>query len=100
MATRKQGGLKAESLKFNLDGLGFILGREISFSVVFWTCNEYFFKQLHHYTGKVAATTFAALISGIAGGIASYPMDALRTWKINFPEKFQNKSAWAVVKEI
>lgn len=100
IATRRQGGLPGNPLKFNFDGLGFILGREVLFSAVFWTCNEILFKMLHDSLGTVSATTLSAFLSGLAGGVASYPMDALRTWKINFPEKFKDNSSWNMVKQI
>lgn len=102
LATKQQGGLQGLSRQSasRFDGLGFILGRELLFSVVFWTVNEQLYKLFKQYTTQVTATTASAMVSGLAGGLASYPMDALKTWKISFPGKFNNKSSIKVVQEI
>lgn len=98
-ATRAQGGL-TRGKAFRTDVMFFTLGREISFSVAFWTINEHLYRLFRKYTGVVNATTAAALFSGAVGGIASYPMDALRTWKTNYPERFNNQSVLQVVKAV
>lgn len=100
LATQQQGGIKKQAKTMKLDGLGFILGRELVFSMVFWTLNERLYRLFRESTTTVAATTLSALVSGIAGGVASYPLDALRTWKINFPEKFERKSSITVIRQI
>lgn len=96
IATRKQGGLSLGKL-FRGDVLRYTLGREISFSIAFWTINERLYRPLREYTSVVNATTAAALFSGVAGGIASYPMDAVRTWQTNHPDKFSNNSVLHVI---
>lgn len=101
LATRQQGGILAGSAKAaKLDGLGYIMGRELLFSVVFWTLNEQLYIKFREYTNQVIATTASATVAGIAGGLASYPMDALRTWKISFPEKFHKRSTLKVIQSI
>jgi hypothetical protein len=101
LATRQQGGILVKSAKAGkFDGLGYILGRELLFSVVFWTLNEHLYKVFSEYTNRINATTASAMVAGIAGGLASYPMDALRTWKISFPEKFYQRSSVQVIKSI
>lgn len=101
MATLAQGGARAKASKSaSMDGLGFILGREVLFSVAFWTLNEHLYKLFRLYINPVSATTASAFISGMIGGMVSYPMDALRTWKINFPEKFHGRRTTCVLREI
>lgn len=98
-ATRRQELLDRGKI-FRRDIQGYTLAREILFSMTFWTVNERLYKFLKTYTDTVTATTVSALLSGFAGGIASYPMDAFRTWKTNYPEKFENEKVLRIVSQI
>lgn len=91
IATRKHGGLSFGKF-FRTDVLFYTFAREVCYSVAFWTVNEHLYKYFRKYTDVVNATTAAALFSGVAGGIASYPMDVIRTWKNNYPECFNNSN--------
>ncbi len=102
-ATRLQGGLPSEGTLWRMSGLKYTFRRERAFSGVFWSCNEYLFKQFRENKrqfGFVSSVTIAAFCSSLVGGLVSYPFDALRTWKIGFPEKFEKKGTLGVIAEI
>ena len=101
ISTRKQAGLPVQLAKLRFDGFFHTMTREVIFSAFFWTANEAGYARLkNRLESKVAATTLAALGAAAVAGLASYPSDAMRTWRMNYPEAFQGKSSLQVVRNV
>ena len=99
ISTRRQIGQPGRPFHFSFDGLGYTLGREVLFSAVFWTANERLFLFLKQNYGTVTATGYSALLSGLIAGGVTYPFDALRTWKMLYPELVKNSGKLALFRE-
>ena len=101
ISTKKQAGLPVEYFRFRFDGFAHTMSREVIFSAFFWTANETIYSKLKsRLDSKVQATTLSAVVAGAIAGLASYPSDALRTWRMNYPEQFKGKSSLQVVKNM
>lgn len=100
MATIKQSNTTLANKKMT-NGFASYLTTGLVASGVFWTIQENTYNYLRKDKAKdQRAYLLSALIGSAVSGMASYPFDLIKTWRISHPEKFINKSTVEVANEI
>lgn len=101
MATRNQGAEVNKGQIRIWNGFGYTLYRELIYSTIFWTFQEHMYQGFKpRFERERSAYLAASFLSSLVGATVSYPFDLFKTWKITYPEKFDNASPVSLAREI
>lgn len=101
MATLSQADLQSKQ-KHLSNGFGYTLYRELVYSSCFWTLQEHLYRKvfLPRFQSDRKAYITASFCSSMVSALVSYPFDLFKTWKISYPERFENSNVIRVSSRI